>query len=124
MDQHLPSHDVNRSQSSVLGDIKTLRMSGKPLFDASDVFIGYHGTGRDITDLQSTQENAAAAERRLLDALEHSHDDIAAYDPSDQLVICNDAYRRHYVHHTTSDVRGKTCAQNIRNQHQRWQHHD
>jgi signal transduction histidine kinase len=48
-DAHLPFRDFVYSTVSESGSAVYVRSSGKPLFDAQGNFIGYRGTGTDIT---------------------------------------------------------------------------
>jgi PAS domain S-box-containing protein len=49
LDAHLPFRDFIYSSISRTGSTKYFRTSGKPVFDAKKNFIGYRGTGNDIT---------------------------------------------------------------------------
>jgi PAS domain S-box-containing protein len=49
LDAHLPFRDFVYSSISRTGSSKYFRTSGKPVFDAKKNFIGYRGTGNDIT---------------------------------------------------------------------------
>jgi PAS domain S-box-containing protein len=49
LDAHLPFRDFVYSSVSSTGSTKYFRSNGKPVFDAKNNFIGYRGTGNDIT---------------------------------------------------------------------------
>jgi PAS domain S-box-containing protein len=49
LEAHLPFRDFVYSSISDTGSTKYFRSSGKPVFDAKKNFIGYRGTGNDIT---------------------------------------------------------------------------
>jgi PAS domain S-box-containing protein len=49
LDAHLPFRDFVYSSINRAGSTKYFRSSGKPVFDAKNNFIGYRGTGNDIT---------------------------------------------------------------------------
>jgi PAS domain S-box-containing protein len=49
LDAHLPFRDFVYSSITRAGSTKYFRSSGKPVFDANNNFIGYRGTGNDIT---------------------------------------------------------------------------
>jgi PAS domain S-box-containing protein len=49
LDAHLPFRDFVYSSISRTGSTKHFRSNGKPVFDAKQNFIGYRGTGNDIT---------------------------------------------------------------------------
>jgi PAS domain S-box-containing protein len=49
LDAHLPFRDFVYSSINRTGSTKYFRSSGKPVFDVKNNFIGYRGTGNDIT---------------------------------------------------------------------------
>ena len=49
LDAHLPFRDFVYSTASASGSTVYVRSNGKPLFDAQGNFIGYRGTGTDIS---------------------------------------------------------------------------
>jgi diguanylate cyclase (GGDEF)-like protein/PAS domain S-box-containing protein len=71
LDAHRPFRAFDYSIVTNDGTIRTLRSSGKPVFDASGAFIGYRGTASDITALRQAeqlllQRTAALAEAHRL----------------------------------------------------------
>jgi PAS domain S-box-containing protein len=64
LDAHLPFRDFVYSSITRTGSTKYFRSSGKPVFDAKNNFIGYRGTGNDIT----ATIRADHAERALREA--------------------------------------------------------
>ena len=71
LDAHRPFRAFYYSIVTGDGTIKTLRSSGKPVFDSSGAFIGYRGTASDITALRQAeqlllQRTAALAEAHRL----------------------------------------------------------
>lgn len=82
-----------------------LSVSGNPLFDADGKFLGYRGSGRDITeevaaeaDMWAAKERAEQAEMMLRDAVDSISEGFVIYDRDDRLVLCNDVYRHLYPH--------------------------
>jgi PAS domain S-box-containing protein len=71
------------------GGIRHIRISGKPVFDRAGRFLGYRGTGADVTAEVEATRNAVRAEIRLRDAIESINDGFALFDEHDRLVICN-----------------------------------
>jgi PAS domain S-box-containing protein len=69
------------------------KTSGRPVFDEKGVFRGYRGTGTDLTAQRQAEEDAAAASRQLLDAVEGLSEGVAIFDAQDELLLCNDRYR-------------------------------
>jgi len=49
------------------GDLRILSNSGKPMFDGTGQFIGYRGSGRDVTDQMLAQEALKRSEERFRD---------------------------------------------------------
>jgi PAS domain S-box-containing protein len=75
------------------GELKWFRTSGKPIFDKGGKFLGYRGTGSDVTDFVETHERAEKSERLLRDALESIADGFMLYDADDRLVMWNSRYQ-------------------------------
>ena len=70
LDNHRPFHNFTYDLKSVSGKPVCITISGKPIFDADDNFLGYRGTGTDITDrvlteieLREAKEEAEFANR-------------------------------------------------------------
>ena len=79
------------------GEVRQCRLSGMPVFDSiSGDFIGYRGTGNDITDTLEAEARASAAQIRLGDAIESISEAIALFDSDHCLVECNEKYREYY----------------------------
>jgi two-component system cell cycle sensor histidine kinase PleC len=66
-----------------------MRISGGPIYDGAGRFLGYRGTGRDVTGEFAAKAEAERAERRLFDAINALTSSFALYDPGGRLVICN-----------------------------------
>jgi PAS domain S-box-containing protein len=75
------------------GSIRTLRVNGKPVFDATGDFKGYRGTATDITDELAASTRLKTLEERLITAISSITDGFVLYDAEDRLVICNQRYR-------------------------------
>jgi PAS domain S-box-containing protein len=71
------------------GAVRHVRVSGRPIFDRTGRFLGYRGTGTDVTAEVEATQSAARAEARLRDAIESINDGFALFDEADRLVICN-----------------------------------
>ncbi len=74
------------------GAERHVQLSGGPVFDPAGRFLGYRGTGSDITAQVHALRDAARAELRLHDAIESMRDGFALFDEHDRLVICNHRY--------------------------------
>jgi PAS domain S-box-containing protein len=85
-----PFRDVcYRLADPATGAPRHVRVSGKPVFDRDGRFLGYRGTGTDVTAEVEATRSAARAEVRLRDAIESINDGFALFDDDDRLVICN-----------------------------------
>jgi PAS domain S-box-containing protein len=74
------------------GAERHVQISGRPIFDRLGMFLGYRGTGIDITAQIQAMRDAARAESRLRDAIESIRAGFALFDEHDRLVICNQRY--------------------------------
>jgi len=79
------------------GKRRYLSTSGDPIFDAAGVFLGYHGTGRDITMEVVARDRAEQAEMFLRDAVDSMTAAFVIYDREERFVMCNDLYLQSYV---------------------------
>lgn len=92
-------------------DRRFWRLSGKPVFDPeTGAFVGYRGTGTDVTArleyeaemnaalirARDAEQEARQANRRLVDAIESIPEGIMLFDADDRLVMCNAAVNRIY----------------------------
>lgn len=71
------------------GRRRIMRISGKPLFDASGNFQGYRGTGVDVTEQELTHERLTTL-YRVIDAMAEP---IAVFDPDDCISFTNAAFK-------------------------------
>lgn len=69
-----------------------IRISGKPVFDDKGEFVGYRGTGSNITAQIEAEQIAARAQRQLTDAIESISDGLVLFDAEDHLVMHNSPY--------------------------------
>ncbi len=95
------SHDFNDA-GQLIGYLSTNRndggrihvsISGFPVFGPDNVFKGYRGTARDITETVVAEETASLAHQRLLDAIEALPESFILCDADDRIVLCNSATR-------------------------------
>jgi PAS domain S-box-containing protein len=101
--RHEEFRDLLLQRLSPNGRVYWATISGKPLFDDGGRFIGYHGTGRDITAQIEAEEALRASEARisrayatLNDAIESGPSAVAIYDADDRLLACNTRFRAFY----------------------------
>lgn len=64
-------------------------ISGRPVFSTDGRFVGYRGTGRDITEEVTARETVD----RLVRALDSIEDVVALFDADERLVFANRPYR-------------------------------
>ncbi len=88
-----PFRDFTFSLSRPNGEKNWLRISGQPIFDQNQQFLGYRGTGTDITNEMKAREEAVETTLRFLDAIENVSDGIAFWDSDDRFVLCNRIFR-------------------------------
>ncbi len=69
------------------GELRHFEISGDPVFAPDGRFLGYRGSGRDVTDL-------ARAESRIVDAVEAMQAGFILWDSQDRVVMCNSAIGR------------------------------
>ncbi len=68
LEHHRPFRDFCYDMIAASGGRRTLSISGRPLFDEDGVFLGYRGTGTDITERRRAEE----ARDRALNAAERA----------------------------------------------------
>ena len=100
---HKPFRDFRYSRLGPDGRMRHVSINGVPVFDDAGRFLGYRGTGHDITrevtagtELHAAKERAETAETLLRDAVDSISEGFVIYDHEDRLVLCNDAYRALY----------------------------
>jgi PAS domain S-box-containing protein len=99
-----PFRDFRYDRVGVDGATRYVSISGVPMHDEAGNFVGYRGTGRNITlevqaaaELRQAKERAEQAESMLHDAVDSISEGFVIYDSDDRFVMCNDTYRRIYA---------------------------
>ena len=100
IDQKKPFRDFQYEATGSDGETRTLRISGLPRFAEDGTFLGYRGTGNDITESLATERREAQTRQRFLDAIETVPVGFALYDAEDRLVLWN----RLYENFSTADT--------------------
>ena len=93
--QRKPYRDVVSSINTPKG-VRYVKASGKPLYDGSGKFLGYRGTGCDVTDQIQTERRASEANRRFMEAIENVPASLMLCDRQDRIVFCNSATQRYF----------------------------
>jgi PAS domain S-box-containing protein len=88
-----PFRDFEYAQRGPRGDLKCFQISGVPVHDGKGRFIGYRGSGRDVTALYEARERARQSEQRLRDGVEAMPAGFALFDADDRLVMANSTFR-------------------------------
>jgi PAS domain S-box-containing protein len=98
-----PFREFRYSLFSHDGELHHVSINGVPVHDGAGQFVGYRGTGRDITmavkaetELRVAKERAEQAETLLRDAVDSISEGFVIYDREDRLVMCNARYRQAY----------------------------
>ncbi|WP_316979634.1 PAS domain S-box protein [Shumkonia mesophila] len=88
-----PFRDFQYSIKDSGGGLHVIRLSGKPRFGADGAFLGYRGTGNDITAIVAAEERETLVRRQFLDAIETVPVSFALFDADDRLVLWNQLYQ-------------------------------
>jgi diguanylate cyclase (GGDEF)-like protein len=89
----VPFRDFRWERIGLDGHRHYMSTSGDPIFDQVESFVGYHGTGRDITVEVTAKNRAEQAEILLHDAVNSMSEGFVIYDRDDRFLTCNDTYR-------------------------------
>jgi PAS domain S-box-containing protein len=89
---HRPFRDFRYIYVAENGDRQYWSISGVPMFDDDGGFLGYRGTGRNLTEEHRARRMAFEAQDLLLQAIEHFSSAVALFDSEDRLLLFNDSY--------------------------------
>ena len=73
LDNHRPFRDFRYRYNKIDENERYLSISGKPLFDEEGNFLGYRGTGSNITEEVKQKQAMEASERRFRSLVENSN---------------------------------------------------
>jgi len=76
------------------GAERWLSISGRPYFDEQNNFLGYRGTGRNITEEKKNSFENQRSLQLLYTAIEVMEDGFILFDAEDRMVICNQKYKQ------------------------------
>jgi len=105
MDAHLTFRGFRYARPKADGSIRHRIVSGKPVFDEAEKFVGYRGIYSDVTSQVTTQERAQRSRDRFLRSIESLSEGFALYDADDRLVVCNTRFQELYAPVANSLVR-------------------
>ncbi|MBT5413390.1 MAG: PAS domain S-box protein, partial [Rhodospirillaceae bacterium] len=93
---HEPFREFSFDMKTESSEVRHIKVSGGPTFDAERNFKGYRGTGTDITAQVEAETEAERTRTLLAEAVEALAEGFAMFDPDDRLVLCNSKFREMY----------------------------
>ncbi|MHA1563708.1 MAG: ATP-binding protein [Alphaproteobacteria bacterium] len=104
--RQIPFRDVCYVIPHQDGRPKLLLLSALPVFhEATQAFLGYRGTARDVTAEVEARRQEEQARQQLIDAIEVIDDGFALYDANETLIFANSRIRE--LSHSCSDLLAK-----------------
>jgi len=88
----LPFRDFAYTLKNGVGDTRHIKIHGKPVYDAEGDFIGYRGTGCDVTEQIEMERALRRTQRLLSDSIETIPEAFSLFDSDDRLVVFNGKY--------------------------------
>lgn len=85
----LAFRDFAYSTTTGDGGTRYLKISGKPVYDPNGQFVGYRGTGCDVTEQVEVERALKRSQQLLSDAIETIPEGFSLYDKDDRLVVFN-----------------------------------
>lgn len=104
LNEHRGYRDFQFSRTTPDGKRLHLSISEKPLFDRNGVFLGYRGTGRDITERVNAEAALHESEARLNAFFENAPVGMALYDSE---------YRFVKLNNTLAKMNGKSIDEHL-----------
>ena len=89
----LPFRDFAYTSAPEIGNSRHFRISGKPIYGPKGEFVGYRGTGSDVTEQIEMEQALGRSQQLLSDAIETIPEGFSLYDRDDRLVVFNSKYR-------------------------------
>ena len=102
LDRHRPFNQFEYRLATPGGDTRWISISGVPLIADDGRFLGYRGTGNNISARKSAEAARQQGERILRTAIDAIDEGFVLYDEADRLVFCNEKYRQIYA--TSADL--------------------
>lgn len=93
------------------GRVRHIRINGLPVFDDQGEFLGYRGTGIDVTAEIEAKQQAARLDECLRGALDSLPHGVALFDADDRLIYCNAKHAAIYPELSDFMVPGRTFSE-------------
>ncbi len=91
LSNHRPFRNIEYPINNVNNELRYFRVNGNPLFDPSGEFLGYRGTGSDITDQIESDEKIRKYQQMIGSLLENTQEGYWNVDNSGSTVDVNAA---------------------------------
>ncbi len=108
MDARQPFRNVRMQRPRESGESYYFLVNGRPIFEASGKFLGYRGTGTDITAMVLAEERAREAQSRLFDAIESIPAGLVLFDEFGRLILWNSRAPEYFPGASSRIVAGST----------------
>ncbi len=114
LDARRPFRNLEYTLAGADGKPRHLRINGKPVYNADGQFLGYRGTGTDLTPEVEARQQAVRLDQRFQDAVESMPHSVALFDPDDRLIFCNSKLKFIYPNASHLMVPGQTFEEILR----------
>lgn len=108
MDSRQPFRNVRVQRPHENGESYHFLVNGRPIFGESGQFLGYRGTGTDITATVLAEERARKAQSRLFDAIESIPAGLVLFDDLGRLTLWNSRAPEYFPGASSRIVAGST----------------
>lgn len=96
LEQRRPLRGFGSRTVGANGNVFYWKINAKPCYGNNGEFIGYRGTGTDVTAEIQERRRAEKAERLLREAIESIPQGFCLFDDADKLVVVNQSFKRFY----------------------------
>ena len=109
--QALQAQQAHKPFTDAIGDrmtpkgLITVSVSGIPVFDRADQFMGYRGASRNVTRQIAAEREADRADQLLRQAIESFHINVMITDPLGKVIVANSRWKN-----LTRDVHDPSTA--------------
>jgi len=106
MEKRTPFHRWNCQIADTAGRMRWISISGQPVIDEAGVFLGFRGTGQDVTDRMVHQERLSEALQRMQAVQDGTYSFLGLLSPEGRMLECNRA-ALDFIGRQRSDVIGR-----------------